>query len=425
MSEVQGARVSRDTRRLLATVLLSLAALWILARIRFPERPPTPNPVAPVLTQIAPRAAFEDLERAVFEMEPVVSPALVVLRAERRAPGGALREQPVASLRFRSDAVLALTDGAGASPAPGVSLAARDRASGLTVYRTPPSELSSPKTWTPQTLDYPRYVLVSDTLQDRVALRPVFVASLATLSSSAWGSEVWRFPASAEMPTGAFVFTTSGSLAGIVASSGGERVIVPAESLVSFAGRLLTNAPQAAGWLGVEVRAMSPSLRSATGLSAGVVVTWADPKGPAAGKLVPTDIVQGIGADPVTGPGDWDVHIARLAVGQSIVFRVRRGARNEDVQLVAAPAPVAPVSQNLGLTLRNRRGVGVEVLTVEEGSVAMRAGIRAGDVLTRAGDIDAPSAAQLRRALTAAGDGAVLVALTRGSEHFVAALGKQ
>src|SRR5215510_13754888 len=98
-------RVSRETRLLLTTVLFSLAALWVLARIRFPERPRTPNPVAPLLTQLEPATAFEDLERAVFELEPQVAPALTMLSVQR--PGPAPRSdderQLIPSLRFRDD----------------------------------------------------------------------------------------------------------------------------------------------------------------------------------------------------------------------------------------------------------------------------------------------------------------------------------
>ncbi len=45
-------RVSRETRLLLTTALLSVVALWILARIRFPDQP-AGTPVQPLLTQLA------------------------------------------------------------------------------------------------------------------------------------------------------------------------------------------------------------------------------------------------------------------------------------------------------------------------------------------------------------------------------------
>ena len=45
--------VSRATRRLFLAGALSLALLWLLARLEFPERPVSPNPVPAVLGQPA------------------------------------------------------------------------------------------------------------------------------------------------------------------------------------------------------------------------------------------------------------------------------------------------------------------------------------------------------------------------------------
>src|SRR5262245_22409325 len=75
-------RVSRETRLLLATVFFSMIALWVLARIRFPEQPHAPNPVAPLLTQLAPDTAFEDLARAVYELEPKAASALTMISVQ-------------------------------------------------------------------------------------------------------------------------------------------------------------------------------------------------------------------------------------------------------------------------------------------------------------------------------------------------------
>src|SRR5689334_4041019 len=110
-------RVSRETRLLLTTVFLSLAALWVLARIRFPA-PRTPNPVAPLLTQLARGTAFEDLERVVFELEPQVVPTLHLISLDDG------RSMP--SLRFRTDAVLTLMDTLAVGAITGGALMAHD-----------------------------------------------------------------------------------------------------------------------------------------------------------------------------------------------------------------------------------------------------------------------------------------------------------
>src|SRR5215510_12523206 len=126
-------RVSRETRLLLMTVFLSLAALWVLARIRFPERPRTPNPVEPLLTQLAPGTAFEDLERAVFEVEPKVASALQVISLQTAGSSVSLDGgvQSIQSLRFRDDTVVALIDAAVAASITDGALVAHDPVTGL------------------------------------------------------------------------------------------------------------------------------------------------------------------------------------------------------------------------------------------------------------------------------------------------------
>src|SRR5215510_14094009 len=160
-------RVSRETRLLLATVFFSLVALWVLARIRFPEQPHTPNPVAPLLTQLAPDTAFEDLARAVFELEPKAASALTMISVQR--PSLAIRSgdetQLIPSLRFRDDAVVALIDTPTGASITGGTLVAHDPVTGLAVLRTASSDLPQVRTWTPQRIGYPRYVLVSDVSQ--------------------------------------------------------------------------------------------------------------------------------------------------------------------------------------------------------------------------------------------------------------------
>ena len=70
-------RVSRETRLLLVTILVSMATLWALARIRFPDRPATTNPVPPLLTQLAAPPRFDDLASEVSKLDSRLLPSLV------------------------------------------------------------------------------------------------------------------------------------------------------------------------------------------------------------------------------------------------------------------------------------------------------------------------------------------------------------
>ena len=272
---------------------------------------------------------------------------------------------------------------------------------------------------------YPRYVLVSDVSQGSFSLHPVFVGHLISTPNSAWSADVWRMPSYAAVPNGAFVFTASGALAGLVIRQREGPAIVPADTVISLAQRLLDEGQKPPGWLGIDVQPLTPQIRTATGVTSGVVVTWVEPQGPAAGKIVATDIIQAAGDHPIHTIADWEARATGMTAGDVVMLRIWRNGGTDFVQVTALPPGIETLSSRLGLTMRVRSGIGAEVLAVEEGSVAMRAGIAVDDVLTRVGDIAAPTPAQVTSAFDAASkDRAVLVAITRGTEHFVVGLVK-
>src|SRR5688500_5539673 len=92
-------RVSRETRLLLTTALVAVMTLWGLARVRFPDRPPPPNPVAPILTQLAARPALDDLAGEVAALRPRVEPLLVTVPGARHP-----------ALRIAADVAAVLVD---------------------------------------------------------------------------------------------------------------------------------------------------------------------------------------------------------------------------------------------------------------------------------------------------------------------------
>jgi S1-C subfamily serine protease len=295
----------------------------------------------------------------------------------------------------------------------------------LSVLQTSSSDLQPSRIWTPQRIDYPRYVLATDLSQGRFSLQPVFAGHLSVSRNSAWSADVWGLSSYVTIPNGTFVFTTSGLLAGLVIGQPDTPAIVPADTVISLAQRLLEEGQKPSGWLGIDVQPLTPQIRTATGMTSGVVVTWVDPQGPAAGKLVATDIIEVAGGHTLQTIADWEAGTTRLTAGGVITLRIWRNGRNEEVEITALPPRAASASSRLGLTMRVGSGVGAEVLSVEEGSVAMRAGIAVGDVLTRIGDIAAPTPAQVTGAFAAAKDRALLVAITRGTEHYVVGLVSQ
>ena len=120
-------RISRDTRLLLMTVCVAVAALWILARLRFPERPVTANPIPPLLTQLVPRATLEDLASEVLQLQPFVVPLLRALDVQSlwSTTDNVLGPPFVPALRIRPDVVVTMLDVTGS--AVGAPIAGRRR----------------------------------------------------------------------------------------------------------------------------------------------------------------------------------------------------------------------------------------------------------------------------------------------------------
>src|SRR3989338_8688688 len=90
-------RVSRETRLLLTAGVVAVAALWLLARIRFEERPVTPNPVPSVLSQLASRPKYDDLAAEIAELQARLESSLLALDVPSTALGAVQTSHRIAA----------------------------------------------------------------------------------------------------------------------------------------------------------------------------------------------------------------------------------------------------------------------------------------------------------------------------------------
>ena len=420
-------RISRETRRLLMTALLAVLTLWILARIRFPDRPVNPNPVPPVLSQLTGGAGFSDLSSAIDDLRRRLGPSLIGLVpagtdiGKRAAPPA----DRVPALRIRDDLAVVIRDAQRrAGEEEYHDVVAEDRASGLALIRAGnDTRAVLPAVWSPQRLERPRYVVVSSPSLGDVSLRPVFLGSLTQIETPQWFESVWALPRDADVEPGTFLFTDDAELVGVVTRYEGGLAVVPGALLLMAADDLLQQPLRVPVDFGIDVELLTPRLSIATGAETGVVVAWVDPLGVAVDRLTAGDVIQTVDGVNVLTPEQWRVRMARVGTGDSVALEVIRAGAQRDVLLVATPPVTRAASSLLGLTMRQIARVGAEVVRVDRGSIAEVAGIEAGDVITAIGDIATPTPSRVRSTFASTPRGGLLlVALTRGPVHRVLAL---
>ena len=401
--------ISRETRRLLITIVVSVTALWVLARIRFQDRPAAATPVPNVLAQLRPASSFADLARTIADIRPHIAAAVSA------SPGGA------PALRISEHSAATLVSGSADT------VLASDRATGLAIVRHPQGDPVSVMPWAPRVLDYPRYVIAADVMDSHVMLRPVFLPGLLQANSPLWSGDIWSVPDEAALEPGAFVFTTDGAFAGLAITHDGGKAIVPATLLLAEISRL-QNATGEPGALGIEVQPLTPEIARAMQASGGVVVTSIDPASSAARELLPTDVIEAMDGVEIRTPDHWRARAARVTAGQTMSLRVRSVDGVREVSVVAAPQRASPEpvpSGSLGLTLRTITKVGAEVVAVQPGSSADSAGIRQGDTITVISGLPSPTRAQILRAFSSLPDGgSAPVAFTRGDDRHVTVIRK-
>lgn len=432
---------SRETRLLLLTVALSVAALLALARFRFPGQEPLELPAQP-LQRLAARAAFEDLSAAVTRAAERLRPALQVVRipaAVTDVRGLALEDvlwskpgesapRLALAFRFREDATLVVSP-PHAWPSGAAGVRARDEVRGLLVLDASDSATDG---WQPPNVSSPssaQYLLLAEPTQGGVALRPLFGGTADPFADPFWDEPVIALGQEAIASNGALVFTLDGAFAGAVMDRHGLHAIVPATLLIRAAERLLSTGDRHASTLGIRLQPLTASLRAATGAARGAVVCDVAANGPAASVLAPGDVITRIAGQTVDSPDEALLAIARLPQERPTILDLRRNGEVVRVNVTPRsrpePAPAAQTeSADLGLALR-RVPLGALAQSIRPGSAAHISGLREKDVITWVDGTDNPTPQRV----TAVWDGlgarqAMLLRIDRNGDPSIVAVRK-
>ena len=377
--------ISRETRLLLITIVVSVCTLWLLARLRFQDRPVAAT-VAPVLAQLRPRVQLR--RSGTFAVEPSAGCGRDHRRLRRRQAGAPNRRcggNRPRRIRFRANAP---------------SRSRRAGGDGLDAAHLRLSALSR-----------------RGQSRGRDALaRPVFVGCARTGGEPCL-ARLDLAPPARPRPRARHVCVHDRRIArGSCGAACGRACARARTSRARSREPPGTGEPARPGttWKSRCSRRRSDSLLP----------------GSIRPDLRPTistaaDVIETFNGQRVASADDWHARVRNVARGDEVKLRVRSEGAAREVSIVAAAVVESPEDPSLGLRMRPAAREGVEVLGVDLRSRADRAGLQAGDLITVFGPQKAPTPAHVTRTFdTLPFGGKVLVAVTRGDGHHIAVVEK-
>ncbi|MGH9162471.1 MAG: PDZ domain-containing protein [Vicinamibacteraceae bacterium] len=444
MSWLSLRRVTRETRLLAATLVVSIAVLFLLARFQYPAAEPDGAAATQPLERLTAVADYDELASAIAKLQPRVLSSLIALRVDPnearaafepfawRAPAVA-PPRFVPALRVRNDrAVAILPPGArvqamiGSREAP--TIVSADRVRGVVLLDVAPETAAAMLVWDSSALaGTPRYLAAAEGTRGGPTLRPLFVGRSNTVRDVRWGAQLRAVGSGGAAPIGSFVFALDGRLAGMLVETEGGAAIVPADTLKRVTDQLVRG-KLTTGDLGLTTQALTPALAAATGARLGVVAAFVDPTGPTAKTVRIGDVLWAIGGERIYATDEFDTRVARLSPGRSVKLSLtRRGQKREIEATVRRLDGRASIDESagLGLVLRRADGLGAEVMRVLPRSTAASAGLAAGDLVTQVGGESAPAPGAVQRLYQQAKPGQwLVVGIERRGKHLVVALKK-
>ena len=392
-----------------------MLALWVLARIRFPDRS-SPAPAAPLITQLVPRPTFADLSSELRELAPKIQQFLVAIHTLSEAPGVGTS---LTGLRVTRDSAITLATSTAPVPdqiaqdAPTRLTLVRDERSG-DMLRSTPDDDETPIT--------PGYLIAASMASGQIALQPVFLPSMDREDSVLWMGPLWRVSATASLVPGTFLFNVNGRVIGLAIEWNGAPAIVPSATLSAFVRELAASKTMPPGCIGFEVQPVPTEVQAS--MHGRFVVSWVDPKAPAL-DVTQGDVVEAVNDADLVTEEQWTAISRRLGIGGSVSLIVRRGESHLLVRVNAGPCASAPaLPRPLGVSWR-RVDDGTEVVHVSPGSAGAKAKLQTGDLIHFAGGTSLPTPDVIRKSFDqSTPEQPLLIGVTRGESHLLMVLRK-
>ena len=419
----------RETRLLLATIAVSAGMLLLLARFRFPDEASRPNaePAPAPLERLAARATYDELASVMADLERRINPSLFALGTQG---DDGLRYLP--AVRVTADrAVLLLPSdrrlvSIGTTPGPPIVL--RDPTTELVVVQTPPAEASVAVLPSSGSRPGPKYVAVAEATGGAVAIRPVYVGRADLFADPRWSDALISVAAVQQtLSEGSAVFSLDGTFVGLATHIGSRVAIIPSSTLRSAAAGTLA-VPGARGDLRIEVQPLTAALARAAGAERGVMVSHVQPSASIEGNLEAGDVITAVDGAEITTVAGFQQMAQSRTPGSKVVLQTIRRGKPVTVTVVAVHGDAAAANphDDAGVSLRFVEGVGSEVVTVEAGGAAHRAGVRQGDLIVALERDKGPTPQDVLRAYRAAKPGTLLLlTLRRDRDYRVIALEKK